>query len=143
FFLPMTIDQNQFFTFSFYSRRADAYKIEDFTLVDRLKNPLSQALRNMLDVPLTSIPSRTTTPQSSKILEEKVRGFEGVIGKSHLLLNVLDHLTHVAPVDTTVLILGESGTGKEGIARSIHQISRRKGHAFIRIDCTSLPSNLI
>ena len=56
-----------------------------------------------------------------------VQGFEGIIGKSHLLLNVFDHITQVAPTDTAVLILGESGTGKERIADCIHNLSPRKG----------------
>ncbi len=51
--------------------------------------------------------------------------FDGIIGKSHRLLHILDHVTQVAPFDTSVLITGESGTGKEKVAWSIHQLSPR------------------
>ncbi|MEJ0105870.1 MAG: sigma 54-interacting transcriptional regulator [Bacteroidota bacterium] len=44
-----------------------------------------------------------------------------------MLLNVFDHITQVAPSDTSVLILGESGTGKERVADCIHELSPRKG----------------
>jgi len=58
-------------------------------------------------------------------------------------LTVFDHLSLVAPSDTSVLILGESGTGKERIATSIHQLSPRKRKPLIRVNCATLPANLI
>ncbi|WP_229253986.1 sigma-54-dependent Fis family transcriptional regulator [Dyadobacter sp. NIV53] len=69
--------------------------------------------------------------------------FDGIIGQSHLLLNVFDLITQVAPGDTSVLITGESGTGKERIADSIHALSSRKGKPFIKVNCAALPTNLI
>ncbi len=70
-------------------------------------------------------------------------GFEGIIGNSHLLLNVFDQITQVAPFDTAVLILGESGTGKERIAECIHNLSPRKGKALVKVNCATLPATLI
>jgi len=49
----------------------------------------------------------------------------------------------VAPFDTSVLILGESGTGKEGIANAIHNLSSRRDKEFVKVNCSSLPPNLI
>jgi transcriptional regulator with GAF, ATPase, and Fis domain len=69
--------------------------------------------------------------------------FEGIIGKSHLLLNVFDHISQVAPSNTSVLILGESGTGKEKIANCIHNLSGRKGKPFVKVNCAALPATLI
>jgi len=45
--------------------------------------------------------------------------------------------------EPTVLILGESGTGKEGIAKSIHQNSRRKDQSLVSINCANLTENLL
>lgn len=70
-------------------------------------------------------------------------GFSGIIGKSPKLQTVLEHLQIVAPVDTSVLILGESGTGKERIAECIHELSPRKAHPLIKVNCGALPSTLI
>jgi chemotaxis protein methyltransferase CheR len=49
----------------------------------------------------------------------------------------------VAETDSTVLILGETGTGKELIARAIHHNSQRKNRPLIKINCATLPVNLI
>jgi len=49
----------------------------------------------------------------------------------------------IAASDTIVLILGETGTGKELVARAIHGLSLRKDRALVKINCATLPSNLI
>ncbi|MEI9908337.1 MAG: sigma-54 factor interaction domain-containing protein [Bacteroidota bacterium] len=81
--------------------------------------------------------------RSTTELATGMEGFEGIIGKSHLLLNVFDHITQVAPSDTSVLIMGESGTGKERIADCIHNLSPRNGKPFVKVNCAALPLTLI
>ena len=49
----------------------------------------------------------------------------------------------VAPTDATVLITGESGTGKELLARTVHELSQRKEHPFVIVDCGAISSTLI
>lgn len=49
----------------------------------------------------------------------------------------------VADTDSTVLILGESGTGKELVAKALHYNSRRQLGAFIPVNCSALPENLL
>jgi len=70
-------------------------------------------------------------------------GFESIIGRSKVLLNVLEMASRVAQRDSTVLIRGETGTGKELLARAIHQNSRRKNHAFVTINCGAIPRELL
>jgi transcriptional regulator with GAF, ATPase, and Fis domain len=48
----------------------------------------------------------------------------------------------VAPTEANVLILGESGTGKELVARAIHDLSARKDHSLVRVNCASIPKEL-
>ena len=52
-------------------------------------------------------------------------------------------LERAAKGTATVLVRGESGTGKELVARAIHDASPRAAHPFVKIDCTSLPENLL
>jgi formate hydrogenlyase transcriptional activator len=71
------------------------------------------------------------------------RRFEQIVGNSAALERVLQHVALVAPTDSTVLIEGETGTGKELIARSIHNISSRRGRPFVTLNCAAIPSGLI
>jgi len=70
-------------------------------------------------------------------------GFEGIVGASESLREVLDLVRMVAPADSTALIEGETGTGKELIARAIHNISSRREHPFIRLNCAAIPFDLL
>jgi len=69
--------------------------------------------------------------------------YENIIGDSDMLKYVLFRAEQIAPTETTVLILGETGTGKELIARAIHNASPRSERPLIKVDCASLPANLI
>jgi formate hydrogenlyase transcriptional activator len=69
--------------------------------------------------------------------------FEGIVGTSGSLRDVLDLVRTVAPTDSTVLIEGETGTGKELIARAIHNISARCGHPFVKLNCSAIPFDLL
>jgi formate hydrogenlyase transcriptional activator len=71
------------------------------------------------------------------------RSFERIIGNSPALEVVLEQVERVAPTDSTVLIQGETGTGKELIAHAIHNLSSRSGRAFVRVNCASIPLDLL
>jgi two-component system, NtrC family, response regulator AtoC len=66
-----------------------------------------------------------------------------VFGQSPLMAALRKLLQQVAPTSSTVLVRGESGTGKELVARCLHRMSTRAMRPFVKIDCTSLPENLI
>lgn len=69
--------------------------------------------------------------------------YEKIIGQSDALKYVLYKIEQIAGSNTTVLILGETGTGKELMARAIHDSSLRKNRAMIKVNCATLPANLI
>jgi formate hydrogenlyase transcriptional activator len=69
--------------------------------------------------------------------------FQGIVGSNARLRAVLEDVQIVAPADSTTLILGETGTGKELIARAIHDLSPRKNHAFVKVNCAAIPSGLL
>jgi len=60
---------------------------------------------------------------------EKSFGFEGIVGRSRGMEELLDRLRIVAPTRSTVLIVGESGTGKELVANALHHVYRRPSTA--------------
>lgn len=58
-------------------------------------------------------------------------------------MNALKEMAkRIAPSDISVLIRGESGTGKELFAHSIHQLSDRSHHPFIKVNCGAIPEHL-
>src|SRR6059036_574669 len=67
----------------------------------------------------------------------------GILGESAPIQEVLVKIEQMAPVTSTVLIEGESGTGKELVARGIHDLSPRRGKAFIAVNCAALPETLL
>ncbi|MBW2439590.1 MAG: sigma 54-interacting transcriptional regulator, partial [Deltaproteobacteria bacterium] len=79
-------------------------------------------------------------------LQEEIKleyNYENIIGQSDGLNYVLYKVEQIAPGDTTVLVLGETGTGKELVARAIHGLSPRKDRVLVKVNCATLPSNLI
>jgi len=79
-------------------------------------------------------------------LQEEIKleyNYENIIGQSDGLNYVLYKVEQIAPSDTTVLVLGETGTGKELVARAIHGLSPRKDRTLVKVNCATLPSNLI
>jgi formate hydrogenlyase transcriptional activator len=82
----------------------------------------------------------------NKYLQEEIKlnyNFEEIVSKSKLFQKVLQQIEKVASTDATVLILGESGTGKELLARAVHNISNRSKRPLVKVNCATLPSNLI
>jgi len=57
--------------------------------------------------------------------------------------SLLELAKKVAPAPSTVLVTGESGTGKDYLARVIHELGPRRDAPFLKIDCASLPPQLV
>ncbi|MBU4485432.1 MAG: sigma-54 dependent transcriptional regulator [Candidatus Delongbacteria bacterium] len=66
-----------------------------------------------------------------------------IIGYSEKISEAITIIKTIAPTGLSVLISGESGTGKEIIAQLIHNLSDRKNHKFIPINCGAIPEGLI
>ena len=69
--------------------------------------------------------------------------FGRLVGRSAAMQEVYDKIARVAPTEATVLLMGESGTGKEIVARTIHELSRRRKEPFLAINCGAISPNLI
>src|SRR5262249_40031678 len=66
-----------------------------------------------------------------------------MVGESASARRLLDQIKQVAPYRTSVLITGESGTGKELVARTIHELSPRASGAWVAINCSAIPRDLL
>ncbi len=88
-----------------------------------------------------------------QLLEVVKQGLEGkrtkskktadLLGSSTVMQELREEINLLASTDSAVLILGESGTGKELVARGIHKASKRSQGPFVRINCASIPVDLL
>ena len=106
-------------------QRAEIDLLSAYTEITQLKNQLE---------------AETAYLQSEIKLEHN---FDNIIGNSAALKYVLFKVEQIASTESNVLVLGESGTGKELIARAIHNKSPRNVRALVKVNCASLPSDLI
>ncbi|OQY54009.1 MAG: two-component system response regulator [Desulfobacteraceae bacterium 4572_88] len=68
---------------------------------------------------------------------------QNIIGRSTVMVRLLETVAQIAPSEATVIISGESGTGKELIAGAIHFNSPRKDGPFIKINCAAITETLL
>jgi transcriptional regulator with PAS, ATPase and Fis domain len=75
-------------------------------------------------------------------LREEKGGIPGLVGESPVMKNLMELIHKVAPTASPVLLQGETGVGKELVARTIHELSERKG-SFVAINCAGFPETLL
>ena len=85
---------------------------------------------------------RRAVQELNRRLDEKF-GFEGVVGSSRQMREVIERLKRIAPTNASVLIQGETGTGKELVAQAIHQNSPRRNKPFVALNCAALSENIL
>lgn len=81
--------------------------------------------------------------QNRRLQLQKQSPLAGLIANDPAMLKVCRTIEKAAPTNVTCTILGESGTGKEVLARAIHNLSPRKDHRFVAINCAAVPENLM
>jgi formate hydrogenlyase transcriptional activator len=125
--------------------REHAFSDEDMSFLGQVAGQIAIAVENAMAY-------RQIAELKDKLLQEKVYledeirselNFEEIVGSSDGLRQVLRQIETVAPTDSTVLIYGETGTGKELVARAVHNLSPRKAHAFVKLNCAAIPTGLL
>jgi transcriptional regulator with GAF, ATPase, and Fis domain len=100
-----------------------------------------------LDAALTEVKELRDRLQAENVyFRQEIKAdhdFEHIIGNSGPMRSTLLKVEKVAVTDTTVLLLGETGTGKELLARAVHSRSKRNDRPLIKIDCSTLPPELV
>jgi len=70
-------------------------------------------------------------------------GFQGILGKSAVMLQLFSLMGSVAQTDSPVIIFGESGAGKELVAQALHRLSPRRQGPYISVNCRAMPESLL
>ncbi|HEY0944347.1 MAG TPA: sigma-54 dependent transcriptional regulator [Opitutaceae bacterium] len=111
--------------------------------VDFLTKPVNiERLEVLIQRALKTKTLEVEVKQLHERLDDKF-SFEGIIGRSGRLQEVIDKVRLVAPSRATILVEGESGTGKELIAQAIHQASPRARAPFVAVHCAALSESLL
>jgi DNA-binding NtrC family response regulator len=109
---------------------------------DYLTKPLDlQRLRDRIANILTEAEIRRKTLQLDQGLLEACQ-FEGIVGRSPLMLEVFAKIRRVAPHFRTLLITGATGTGKELVGRALHRLSPARLDRFVAVNCSGLVETL-
>jgi len=144
-FIPLIRRSRAIGTLNLGRLRGDAFTEEDLYFLGQVASQIAIAVENALEYGQVT-EAKERLAEQKLYLEDEIRveqSFEEIIGKSSRLKAVLESVRIVAPADSTVLIQGETGTGKEMIARAIHNLSPRKGQAFVKVNCAAIPSGLL
>ena len=110
--------------------------------VEMVANLLGQSVNLSLNV----AEEKKSIAEERDTLRRTVRaqhGFDNIVGHSTQMRRIFEQIRMVSKWNTTVLIRGETGTGKELIANAIHYNSPRARGPYVRLNCASLPENLL
>ena len=121
------------------------------TAVDALKSGAYDYLTKPLDfdelkIAIARAMDHTGLKEENRILRESIGSHfdrRNIIGRSPVMVKLLETVSQVSPSEATVLIRGDSGTGKEMIAGAIHYNSQRKDAPFIKINCAAITETLL
>ena len=123
----------------------DAFTSSDIEFLSQITGQVAIAIDNAFAYRrITELTDKLT--QEKLYLEDEIRSelnFEEIIGNSAVLRRVLRQVEAVAPTNSTVLIQGETGSGKELIARAVHNLSQRRNHPFVKLNCAAIPTGLM
>jgi DNA-binding NtrC family response regulator len=99
---------------------------------------------------LQGLLSRVTRPsvlraEVDQLLDDlqRTERFGHLVGKSEPMQRVYEQIARVAGTSVTVFLAGESGTGKELVARTVHDLSRRRARPFLAVNCGAISPNLM
>ena len=143
--LPLIIRGRSIGALTVASRTNRRYEQSDADFLMEVANQVALAIDNMKSYE-EIVALKAKVEAENVYLQEEIKtehNFEEIIGQSQPVRQLLRKLEQVAPTEATVLIQGETGTGKELLARAVHDSSRRKDRALVKVNCGSIPSGLV
>jgi formate hydrogenlyase transcriptional activator len=142
-FIPLVNRGRALGVFAIFRRTEDSFTPDDVAFLSQIAGQIAIAVG-------TAFVYREISELKDKLAQEKLyledeisseTNFAQIIGNSSALRKALRQVETVAPTDSTVLIYG--GTGKELVARAIHDLSPRRGNAFVKVNCAAIPAGLL
>lgn len=127
------------------SRRTGAFSEDDQSALESFSHLMAIAVERSRE-------HAEALDDKARLIDENVRlrrqvserhTLEGLVGTSSQMRRVIAEVEQAATNDARVLITGEMGTGKEFVARTLHQLSKRRNGPFVMLNCGALPENLI
>ena len=113
----------------------------DYIVKPLIPDEVLNVLRKAIDQPF--IPSGAETRSNGfDQLKPGYKNGEFMVGKSQVTNELYEQINVVAATNYSIILYGESGTGKEVIAKTIHNLSNRKGKPFVAMDCGTLSKEL-
>ena len=143
--IAVPIDKERCIYVSFYSQFEDVYRQEHLAMFERMKPSFMLAMEKQLNYQEV-LRLNELILQENVYLEKELQlnyNFEEIIGSSEAMQQVFEQVQQVAGINSSVLITGETGTGKELIARALHNYSQRKRRNFVKLNCATLPAQLL
>ena len=99
-----------------------------------------------LKIVITKVLEKQKLLSENVYLRKQLQGrfeFSNIIGVSPAMKLVFERMSRIVKTDSTVLVTGESGTGKELVARALHFNGSRKQKAFVAVNCSAIPEQLM
>ena len=78
----------------------------------------------------------------NKLLEHS-HADRNILGSSREMQKLLNKISKIAPLETTILLTGDTGVGKSFMAKIIHKQSKRKTQGFVSVNCGALTETLL
>lgn len=122
--------------------KAGAY---DYITKPLIPDEVLNVLKTALNDPSATIPfegNHTAVSTSRPVKRQAAANGEFLVGEAGATKALYQQIEIVAPTNYSIILHGESGTGKEVIAKTIHEMSSRKGKPFIAMDCGTLSKEL-
>jgi len=114
-----------------------AFKQRDLNLLAVLANSAAVAIVEA---------QRSLLLQENQALRQKLKatpGMDRIISHSREMSEILTLLSKVGDSTATILFMGETGTGKGLLAQVVHEMSNRRDHPFVQVNCAALPEQLL
>lgn len=144
-YLPLICRNQSVGILGLATRKENQLELWDLQLLNELSNVLASALDNASAY--TQIAQlKAQLEEENVYLRDEIKtehDFSNLVGEGRAMQQVRKAIEQVATTDSTVLILGETGTGKELVARAIHELSPRRNHLLVKVNCAALAPGVI